>query len=54
MMHRGRMQLKKKIYFFQDAYQEASNVWYEKMKKKNFMHPLIFAHTMSSQDVFQF
>ena len=25
---------KKKIYFFQDAYQEASNVWYEKMKKK--------------------
>ena len=24
----------KKNYFFQDAYQEASNVWYEKMKKK--------------------
>ena len=34
MMHRGRMQLKKKKIFFQDAYQEASNVWYEKMKKK--------------------
>ena len=34
MMHRGRMQLKKKIIFFQDAYQEVSNVWYEKMKKK--------------------
>ena len=24
----------KKNFFFQDAYQEASNVWYEKMKKK--------------------
>ena len=53
MMHRGRMQLKKKIIFFKMHIKKLVMSDTKKWKK-NFMHPLIFAHTMSSQDVFQF